>query len=715
MNNLSFVAILFFVSNFTYSQIVNIPDTQFKNKILNSTQFVSIATNSSGSYIRVDANQDGEIQQSEANAVYSLNVSSAGITDVTGIRSFTNINTFSATGNQISTADFSGLIFLRNLSLDHNLITSNSLNLSDLHLNGLGLSYNLITSTSQSGLSYVNFLSLQNNQITDLDLSNVLGVWSLKCSNNLITSLDLSGLGVLSTIDCSNNPNLTSINMKNGYFESNFTLSNLPNLQYICADDDELTSVQNKLTQNGYSNCNVNSYCTFNPGGAFYTVQGSTKFDMDNNGCDLSDSLYPNQKFTISNGSTSSDFISNTSGNYSIPVQSGTYTVTPVFENSNYFNISPSSFQVTFPDQTSPIVQDFCVALNGNHIDLEINIIPLTPAVPGFDASYKLIYKNKGNTTQSGTVELSFNDDISDFVNATPAVSNQSIGLLTWNYTDLIPFESREIVFKVNLNSPMETPAINAGSNLGYGSIIFPMITDEQPNDNHSDLKQLAVNSFDPNDKTCSEGAITDATVIGKYVTYVIRFENNGTFPAQNIVVKDMIDTTKFDITTLVPVSSSHLFTTKITENNKVEFIFENINLPFDNANNDGYVAFKIKTKSTLVVGDSFANSAKIYFDYNFPIQTNTATTNIQTLKNQDFEFNNYFSLAPNPVKNELQIDTKKDITISSISIYNTLGQLIFVVTNPEKNIDVSSLKSGNYFIKIISDKGISNTKFIKE
>jgi len=383
---------------------------------------------------------------------------------------------------------------------------------------------------------------------------------------------------------------------------------------------------------------------------------------MDNNGCDALDSLYPNQKFTISNGSTSSNFISNTSGNYSIPVQSGTYTITPVNESSNYFNITPSSFQVTFPDQASPFVQDYCIASNGNHIDLEIIIIPISAAVPGFDANYKLIYKNKGTTTQSGYVELSFNDDISDFVNATPMVSNQSIGLLTWNYTDLIPFESREILFKVNLNSPMETPAVNAGSHLGYGSIIFPMITDEQPNDNHSDLKQLAVNSFDPNDKTCSEGDITDTTVIGKYVSYVIRFENNGTYQAQNIVVKDTIDTTKFDITTLVPVSASHSFTTKITENNKVEFIFENINLPFDNANNDGYVAFKIKTKPTLIVGDSFQNSAKIYFDYNFPIQTNTALTNIQALKNQDFEFNNDFSLAPNPAKNELKIGTKKTL-----------------------------------------------------
>ncbi len=66
----------------------------------------------------------------------------------------------------------------------------------------------------------------------------------------------------------------------------------------------------------------------------------------------------------------------------------------------------------------------------------------------------------------------------------------------------------------------------------------------------------------------------------------------------------------------------------KLQHNNKVEFIFENINLPFDDANNDGFVAFKIKTKSSLVLGDTFSNSANIYFDYNFPIVTNTAYNN---------------------------------------------------------------------------------------
>jgi hypothetical protein len=100
----------------------------------------------------------------------------------------------------------------------------------------------------------------------------------------------------------------------------------------------------------------------------------------------------------------------------------------------------------------------------------------------------------------------------------------------------------------------------------------------------------------------------------------MIRFENKGTAEAQNVVVKDMIDTSKFDVSSLVVTQGSHPFVTRITETNKVEFIFENINLPFDDATNDGYVAFKIKTKPSLVVGDSFSNTASIYFDYNFPI-----------------------------------------------------------------------------------------------
>ena len=139
-----------------------------------------------------------------------------------------------------------------------------------------------------------------------------------------------------------------------------------------------------------------------------------------------------------------------------------------------------------------------------------------------------------------------------------------------------------------------------------------------------------------------------------------------------------MIDLDKFDISTLIPTSSSHPFATKISEGNKIEFIFENINLPFDDATNDGYVAFKIKTKQTLKVGDSFTNEANIYFDYNFPILTNKATSKFQTtLDAPDFEFSNYFTLYPNPANDVLNINAVQAIEIQSLAIYDVLGQLV--------------------------------------
>ena len=176
-----------------------------------------------------------------------------------------------------------------------------------------------------------------------------------------------------------------------------------------------------------------------------------------------------------------------------------------------------------------------------------------------------------------------------------------------------------------------------------------------------------------------------------------------------------MIDTSKFDITSLVPISGSASFTTRILNTNEVAFTFENINLPFDDANNDGYVAFKIKTKPTLTVGAIINNTANIYFDYNLPVVTNTATTTIAALSTQDFDFGNVFSLSPVPTKKVLTINSKQDVVMSSICIYNTLGQLVQVITNPNETIDVSGMKTGTYFIKIFSDKGTAIGKFIKE
>jgi len=450
-------------------------------------------------------------------------------------------------------------------------------------------------------------------------------------------------------------------------------------------------------------------------GEEYYSVQGTNKFDGNTNGCDAADPNFPYLNFQIT-GTNNTNYITNTSGNYNFGVPAGTYTVTPTLENPAYFNIAPASVNVTFPTQTSPATQNFCVTPVGNHPDLEIAILPLTVARPGFDATYKIIYKNKGNQTQSGTVTLDFNDAATDLVTANPVASTQALNSLTWNYSSLLPLEIRTILVTFNLNSPLETPALNSGSILNYTVGITPTANDATPNDNSAMVHQTVVNSLDPNDKTCLEGSAITTAQVGDYVHYVIRFENKGTYSAQNISVKDAIDTSKFDINTLTPLSGSSLFVTKITEGNKVEFYFKDINLPFDDANNDGYVAFKIKTKATLVVGDSFSNTASIYFDYNSAINTNVATTTIQALAVQNFPFEKYLTVYPNPVNDQLIIDKKEKIEITSLSIFNTIGQQILTIPNAQKTntIDVSSLKTGTYFLKINSDKGTSHTKFIK-
>lgn len=836
-----FVLMALFVGFMGYSQVVNFPDVIFKNTLLSASTSNFIALDATGFPIKIDTNNDNQIQVAEAQLVFYLDVHSKGINDLTGIASFVNlrnlkcyynnltalninantllthvecyannITSLTVTGlpnlleldcgsNLLQTLSLNNLPTLNYLRCNQNLLSninlSNTPNIATLHcfnnnftsLNIAGLdniqyiacNYNQITSLNLDMYPTLGAIDCSNNLITSivchsqalmtltcpynlltsLDLSTIPNLANLKCHNNNIASLNFSGLQHLHDIDCSfnqltslifqNNNNaqvdlacsynqlttldltqigtsyivcdnnqLQSLLIKNGtltLFSAAFTIQGNPNLTYVCVDEGERSFVESKILQAGITNCEVNSYCSFLPGGLYYSISGQTRYDDDANGCDASDMLYPSIKFNLTNTSYSQNFVMDSSGNYSLSLPEGVNTITPIFENPSYFTISPPNIMTNFPTQTSPLLQNFCISPNGNHNDLEVVIIPINAAIPGFDANYKILFRNKGTTQLSGVITFSYDDAKMDLVSAIPVFSSQATGLLTFNYANLLPLEKREISVKMNLNSPTETPPLNGGDQLNFNATITPTTTDEFLYDNYHSIKQKVVNSLDPNDKICTEGNLVGTSVIGQYVHYVIRFENTGTFAAQNIVVKDLIDLTKFDLNSLVPMSSSHPFVTRMDTTGKVEFIFEGINLPFNDANNDGYIAFKIKTKPTLVVGDTFANSASIYFDYNFPVDTDPAITTIQALATHDFAFDTYFTLSPNPTKDMLYFRTKAGLVLHSIQIYNTLGQLVLVGTNPGDSLDVSGLKPGSYLVTINTDNGTTSTKFIKQ
>lgn len=623
------------------------------------------------------------------------------------------LNNLSCTNNLLTNLLISNNLAISFLDCSFNQLTS--LDVSQHNLQEFYFSNNQISTIDLNNSTNLNQLNCNNNLLTSLNTTNNLGLSNLNCSFNQLTTLNLNNNPLLS-LDCSNNQ-LIDLFIKNG-MEALINFENNPNLQYICIDENLIEQIQQALDVYGYTNCNVNSYCSFTPGGTFYAINGKNRYDSNSNGCDNTDVGLPNFKLSITNSSlTTGNAIPDLTGNYSLPLQEGTYTLTPIIENAAYFTVSPTSATITLPETVNPYIQDFCVTAIGIHDDLEVAVFPIDVARPGFDASYKIMYKNKGTATQSGNLSFVFDDAVLNLVTAFPAITNQTINNLSWDFTNLLPFESREIIVTLNVNSPMETPAVNNNDILGYSTTISGL-TDETPLDNLVNLYQTVVNSFDPNDKECLEGNYITPSMIGKYVHYKIRFENTGTFPVQNIVVTDRIDTSIFDISTLLPVNGSHAFTTRITDKNKVEFIFQNIFLPFDDATNDGYIVFKIKTWPTLSLGDELKNTANIFFDYNFPIETNTATTVVANpLASQDFDFGTYFKIFPNPAKNILNINSKQNIQIETITIYTTIGQLVQVIPNAKntKTIDVSNLKSGTYFIKVVSDKGASSSKFVKE
>ena len=784
MKKLYFLIVLA-ISFATQAQIVNIPDANFKAKLLSASANNQVASSETpvvnpililpdeltvSSYNTIDTNGDGEIQVSEAQAIKWLNVSNSNISNITGIEAFVNLQVLSCNLNQITSIDVSGLTNLQNFSCYSNQLTTlNILNLADLrflecysnqlitldfsnnfNLKWINCSNNQLTNLNIQNLVLLTTIVANDNQITNTNIVNLPNIFQIILSNNLLTNFDTSGLPLLYSLyisynqivnlDCSSNTkleilfcdnnNLVSLNLKNGNVLSSPDIMSLynycqnPNLQYICLNEtiydnvyltNNLTCSNDGIQPNIPASIEVNSYCSMTPGPVYNDLFLNSKLDADTNGCDINDPLFNNFKYKIEDNNNLFHFYVTKNQLNSLKLLNGDYTITPILEQPNYFYADPTSLTVNFPSQTTPFTQAFCIIPYGAYRDLESVFIPTIPARPGFDAHYTIIYKNKGHLTESGTISLTYYENtVLDLVSSNPTINSQTANTLVWNYTNLQPSETRTIDVVFNVNSPTETPAVNIGDQLNFSTTINPVVNDNTPLDNSSGLKQTVVGSYDPNDKTCIEGTTVGSDMIGQYAHYVIRFENTGTYAAENVVVKDMIDLAKFDVNTLIPLHSSHDFVTRIAEN-KVEFIFEGINLPFDDANNDGYIAFKIKTKPNLVVGDTFSNNASIYFDYNFPIITNTYSTTIAALNTTDFDFGTHFTLYPNPVKEILNFQSKDNTIINSIEIYNTLGQIVLAVPNAISTIDVSSLQSGNYFVKVNTDLGISNTKFIKE
>lgn len=124
MKKLYFLVVALCLFNALNAQIVNIPDLRFKNMLLRTPGIINntaVIKDLQGNTLKIDANNDGEIQESEALQVGYIDVhgdsTNSLIYSTVGISKFTNLETLICNGNRISDLDVSTLIKLKNVSL----------------------------------------------------------------------------------------------------------------------------------------------------------------------------------------------------------------------------------------------------------------------------------------------------------------------------------------------------------------------------------------------------------------------------------------------------------------------------------------------------------------------------------------------------------------------------------------------------------------------
>jgi hypothetical protein len=443
-------------------------------------------------------------------------------------------------------------------------------------------------------------------------------------------------------------------------------------------------------------------------------INGSVSYDTEDDGCDSLDTPLEHMLVSTTNGSDLFSTFTLPNGVFQLFPSEGSFTTELInVEQLPYFNISPNSQISDFSGLGNTDNVDFCITPNGTFNDLSISVYPiLEDPRPGFDTIYELTYTNQGTTELSGNVTFQFNDSKLNFLYATQTVNSQTANTLTFNYTNLELFESRTIFLIFNV---YESPTTNIDDILATTATVNPVTGDETDNDNIFTLEQTVIGSYDPNDITCLEDEQILIEDTDKYLHYLIRFQNTGTASAINVRVENVLDA-KLDWTTMQLENLSHNGRVEIVNGSDVSFIFDAINLPdstSDEINSHGYIAYKIKPLDNVAIGDIFYNTADIFFDFNPPIATNTAATEIvETLSINDYGIKTV-TLFPNPTKNILWINSNN--SIEKVKLFNNLGQLLYSSTNTD-SINLSGFKSGIYIIELqFNNQSYERKKIIRQ
>lgn len=493
------------------------------------------------------------------------------------------------------------------------------------------------------------------------------------------------------------------------------TISALATGRYYVHVTDATGCTENDHTYLPYDASATDCYCTIS-GTIFNDTNGNCVQDPGEMGINNIQVYCSGKGYTYTNSS----------GNYSFLVPSGTYTVSETV--LAFYPLAPceSNAKVVTAVAASGCVlsANFANTMDTVH-DLHITIWDYSFPVIGNSYTQVTTISNDG-TVDEDSVFTSYKTDGQLFAPFIVPTGIFSGAPYYYNTGTSFPamVAGNTSVFYMNYNVPVSIPL---GTNVVfkdtvvYKAPVDNWLTDYSPWNNVNYFSTVVVASYDPNFKEVSprgtgpSGLITYAD---STLEYMVHFQNTGTSPAQNIVVIDTLDD-NLDWTSMRPEYMSAACQVTMTESagKKIaKFTFSNIFLPAkatDDLRSNGLFTYTIKTKPGLPLGTQFRNRASIYFDYNEPVMTNQTLNTLgassgPALVNATIEKSNSLAIYPNPANRSFNaVINANTAAAAEMNIADVTGKIMIRKTiNLQKGAqtvatDISQLSSGVYFITL--------------
>lgn len=362
--------------------------------------------------------------------------------------------------------------------------------------------------------------------------------------------------------------------------------------------------------------------------GAPFRITGNVFLDLDGSG-------------SLSAGDSPATFIpvvaapqvtmpfSDSDSNYTLYLPEGSYTVAAPFVSPCWTLSTPSgSYTETYPPG-SPVRagRDFGYAIACDTTIVSVEAMSGPICVSQNDIDFNLY--NTGTTSPEGLLRVVL-DPLATFVSSEPtpwAVSGDTV----WLALGAIgPFQHTEV--SVRMHGP---GAASLGDTLHFSADFLAVDDLGNPLGTFGTAwSQIVLCSYDPNDKTVTPAGFGADGLIPldtERLTFRVRFQNTGNASASSVTILDQI-APELDLSTLHVLGWSHPFTLEVDAGREARFHFAEIDLPHaaaDSLASQGHVIYSIALASGLPHGTVIENTARIIFDLNPPIITNTTVNTL--------------------------------------------------------------------------------------